>query len=181
MPARLDSLPQNAPQSQWLATLARSPLLASLPRESLSRFVAHTVEIEVPAGTSLLKEGDESPDMYFVLDGEVRLYRNQMSLKVIGPGGHFGALGFLTGRPRSASVVAETKLLLARLSPESWEDLTAGEPALALHLVLGIGVRVAMEQKTGSRTPRMGCSVTRSLHWVGASAQGDIHFSRTWG
>ena len=99
--------------------------------EQLRTLLGYTEAVEVPAGTLVLREGDDSQDMFFVLQGEVRLRRQQLALATLGPGGHFGALGLLTGRPRSASVTAATRLLLARLSPASWADLAGREPALA--------------------------------------------------
>ncbi len=112
-----------------------SRLLAGLAPEEVARILAHAERLEVPAGTVLLREGDLSRDMYFVLEGEARLRRNQLALKTIGPGDHFGALALLTGQPRSASVTAAARLELARLSPAAWEAFAAAEPRLAMRLV----------------------------------------------
>jgi uridine kinase len=76
--------------------------------------------------------------MYFVISGEARLARNGLALKTLGPGGHFGALGLLTKRPRSVSVAAASDLSLARLSPDRWAALAADRPAAALHVTLAV-------------------------------------------
>lgn len=112
-----------------------SRLLAGLEPEEADLVLAHAERLEVPAGTVLLREGDPSRDMYFVLEGEARLRRHELALKTIGPGDHFGALALLTGEPRSASVTAATRLDLARLSPAAWEAFAAAEPRLAMRLV----------------------------------------------
>jgi uridine kinase len=134
MAVRPDTLaPPQAPSH--VAALARSVLLGGMAPEDCARLLDYTEYVEVPAGTLLLREGDESHDMYFVLEGEVQLRRHQLALKRLGPGDHFGALALLTGRPRTAAVSAETPLCLARLSPRAWEDFSVKEPRLALRLV----------------------------------------------
>ena len=123
------------PGPRHLAALGASRLLSGLSPGEVARVLAHAEHLAVASGTVLLREGDQSHDMYFVLEGEVRLRRHQLALKTLGPGDHFGALALLTGRPRSTSVTAATPLELARLSPGAWEAFAAEEPGLAMRLV----------------------------------------------
>jgi uridine kinase len=127
------------------AVLARNPLLAGLGPDDVAAFAAATEEVACPAGEIVVREGDASGDMYLVLDGEARLSRHGLALKPLGPGGHFGALGLLTGRPRSVTVSAATALRLARLSPERWRDLAGARPQLALALVTRLLLHVREE------------------------------------
>ncbi len=118
-----------------IAALSRSALLAGFSPDEIATILGHTEHVEIPAGATVLREGDESRDMYFVLSGAVELQRREVAMKSIGAGEHFGALGLLTGRPRTTSVRATTPLALARLSPSSWEALAEREPRLALRIV----------------------------------------------
>jgi uridine kinase len=120
------------------AALARSPLLAGLPAGDRAALLSHAERVEVPAGAQVVREGDAAGEMYFVLAGEARLARNGLALKALGPGGHFGALGLLTGRPRSVSVTAASDLALARLSPERWAALSSSRPGAALRISLAV-------------------------------------------
>jgi uridine kinase len=134
MAVRPDTLvPPHTPSH--VATLARSTLLGGIAPEECARLLGYAEHVEVPAGTLFLREGDESHDLYFVLEGEVQLRRHPLTLKRLGPGDHFGALALLTGRPRTTAVSAETPLVLARLSPGAWEDFAVREPRLAVRLV----------------------------------------------
>ncbi len=123
------------PGPRHLAALGASRLLDGLSPEETARILAHAEHLTVASGTVLLREGDQSHDMYFVLEGEARLRRHQLALKTLGPGDHFGALALLTGQPRTASVAAASRLELARLSPEAWQAFAADEPRLAMRLV----------------------------------------------
>jgi len=123
------------PPAADIVALARCRLLAGLSPDEIRRLLAWAEHLEVRAGVVFLREGDESQDMYFVLGGEARLRRHELALKPLGPGDHFGALGLLTARPRTTSVTAVTPLTLARVSPESWRELSVREPHLALRIV----------------------------------------------
>ncbi len=135
-----------------LEALRRSPLLAGVSADELALLLRHAEFVDVPSGVLVLREGDDSRDMYFVLAGEARLRRSQLTLATLGPGGHFGALGLLTGRPRTASVAALTPLSLARISPASWDALAAAAPSLALRIVqaLLVDVREDLVEMTDS-------------------------------
>jgi uridine kinase len=106
-----------------------------LPAEHRARLLACSERVEVPARTVLLREGDPSHDLYVVQEGEFHLRRNQLELKTLGPGDHFGALALLTGLPRTASVYAATPATLARVSPRAWESFASSEPVAALRVL----------------------------------------------
>ncbi|HET9599518.1 MAG TPA: cyclic nucleotide-binding domain-containing protein, partial [Anaeromyxobacteraceae bacterium] len=127
-----------APADPDPAALARSRLLSGLGAADVARLLEATEPVAVTAGETVVREGDASGDMYFVLSGEARLRRHDLALRPLGPGGHFGALGLLTGRPRSVTVTAATTLLLARLTPARWRELSAERPQLALGLVTAL-------------------------------------------
>jgi len=118
-----------------LAALARGPLLAGFTADEIETVLRHAESVEVPEGAVFLREGDESHDLYLLLEGEAQIRRHRLTLGTLQPGGHFGALALLTRRPRSASVLALTPLRLARISPARWEALAARETRLALRIV----------------------------------------------
>jgi uridine kinase len=115
--------------------LGACKLLRGLAPDDLERVAARLERIEVAEGSVLLREGDRSQDLYFLLAGTARLRRHQMSLRAIGPGDHFGALALFTGRPRTTSVTATSPLTLARLSPAAWKEVEAAHPRIAMHLL----------------------------------------------
>jgi len=138
--------PAGAPTPEALrAALAHSPHLSRLSGEDLAALAEALELLEVPAGEVLVREGAPGGELYFVLSGEVRVRRRDLALRPIGPGGQFGALALLTGRPRSVTASAATRLLLARLRPERWRDLVAQRPAAALALTTDVLVHVRDE------------------------------------
>jgi uridine kinase len=128
-----------------LGALARNPILSGLSDEERHAVIAHAERVSLPAGAQVVREGDLGGDLYFVLEGEARLARNGLALRPLGPGGHFGALGLLTRRPRSVSVTAASDLTVARVSPERWEALARAHPAAALRVALAVLAHIREE------------------------------------
>ena len=78
--------------------------------------------IRFSKGDSLFEYGDTSREMYIVRSGSVRVVinkNNQMiTLTELGKGHYIGEMAFLTGVPRSATVIAERDVMASVISPD---------------------------------------------------------------
>jgi predicted GNAT family N-acyltransferase len=92
---------------------------------------------DVPAGTTVLRQGDQGSAMYLILDGaiEVRDPRRARVLGTLGAGQLFGEAGFLMDTPRSADVVAISDTHLVVLDQIAFARLSANHPAVALKVM----------------------------------------------
>jgi len=82
-------------------------------------------ELEYKAGASILHEGEESLDVYYILQGHVRINKRvvlydgrhiQSGFCSLGPGDTFGELNLFDGSPRSATVVASDQVTIVRIN-----------------------------------------------------------------
>ncbi len=76
----------------------------------------------------IIDRQSETTDVFFVIDGHVRVVNYSLSgkeitLEDLGPGSHFGELSALDGQPRSASVMALDSSLIAALPQERFTSL----------------------------------------------------------
>ena len=91
---------------------ARLGTFARLSPEQRAAFIRNAVHREVPAGTRIVQTGDTASSAYFVLAGAATAgipderggYRGLSTMRA---GDFFGEIAALTGRPRTADVVAE--------------------------------------------------------------------------
>jgi CRP-like cAMP-binding protein len=88
----------------------------------------------------VLAHGDESRDVFFLLEGRARatLFAEsgrEVAYREIGPGDIFGELSGIDGKPRSASIVALEKTVVARLSPAAFRGFVRNNPAFAWALL----------------------------------------------
>ncbi len=129
------------------STLSSVNALAELPANDLD-VLSKYVEVEsYPPGTTLLEEGKLDRDMFFLLSGQCRLYRDQVDIGRVPSGTVLGELGLIAGRPRSATVRAETDIDVARMRHAAYWKLASAHTATALRLneaILGLeGARLA--------------------------------------
>src|SRR5258705_4254221 len=95
-------------------------LLKYLP-DALRTEIAHRLRvIRAPKGRTLVEKGSRSTDVFFLLEGraEVLLYSasgREVCVHDIGPGDMFGEIAVLDSEPRSASIVASSKLQLVAM------------------------------------------------------------------
>jgi len=81
--------------------------------------------VEAPAGEVVLKKGEEAYTLYFLLKGQMTvLSEDSQNLNIINPGEVFGTLSMLTGQGRSATVKAETDVVLLGLDFKYFQEMT---------------------------------------------------------
>jgi ATP-binding cassette subfamily B protein len=87
-------------------------------------------------GASIVREGDKGDTFFVVLEGQARVVnRKGRVLNRVYPGDFFGEISLLDGGPRTATVVAETPMLLLGLSRSAFRDVLATEPVVAVKLL----------------------------------------------
>lgn len=114
-----------------LALLRQSPLLSSLPDETLERLVEQATEHPLEAGTLVFEQGDAADGLYVLLEGTLSVYRSSqdeddIELARVGPGSLVGEMAILDNKPRSASVRCVDDCRLLYLEQATFWDLLEG-------------------------------------------------------
>ena len=81
--------------------------------------------VQVQAGETVLQKGNQDKVLYFLLKGQMSVYCEDegQSLNIINPGEVFGALSMVTGRGRSATVKAESDVVLLGIDFKYFNDV----------------------------------------------------------
>jgi signal transduction histidine kinase len=95
---------------------------------------------EASAGTVLMREGDVASSLYVLLDGTVRVVRNdpfgsQVEVGFRRAGDCFGEMALIDGGARSASVIAATPVTVFELERELFLALISPSPDLLAKLL----------------------------------------------
>jgi SulP family sulfate permease len=95
---------------------------------------------EVASGQVIAREGDPAASMHFVLEGRIGIVVDRgdgrtMRLRSLGPHTTIGEMGLITGRPRSATIAAETDSVLYELTAEAYERIKREHPGLGQALL----------------------------------------------
>jgi CRP-like cAMP-binding protein len=91
-------------------------------------------------GEMIIREGDPGRSIYVILDGQVRVFTRdhhgeELELAVLGASQFFGEMSFLTGKPRSGSVMALGTSVIVELSYTSMRRVVKEHPTVKKVLV----------------------------------------------
>lgn len=114
------------------------------------RLAENCRRLDVRAGAVIAREGDAAASMHFILEGRIGIAVDMgdgrmMRVRSLGRHTTIGEMGLITGRPRSATIAAETDSVLYELGAEAYERIKRDEPALS-HALLGYVISVMSER-----------------------------------
>jgi CRP/FNR family transcriptional regulator, cyclic AMP receptor protein len=119
-------------QDQRTDLLASAPLLHGVDPDGIAMIAARMVEVDVPTGHVIARQGEVGTGFFLVAAGGVRVVRDGVTIARIGPGDFFGELSVLDGRPRVAQVVADEPTVCLGLASWEFEAVIRDEPSVAL-------------------------------------------------
>ncbi len=158
MSARLPAakmFPQNAPPDggrmsrAWVDVLVDVPLLSGLSRRHLGKVAALGRTKRFPARTSIVTAGTNADAFYVILDGRATVRAGQRRIP-LSTGDYFGEMALLDGGVRSASVVADTEMLVMAIPRRGFLKLLESEPKIAISIMGTLAHRVRSMQATSS-------------------------------
>ncbi len=111
-------------------------MLSSLDRKQLEKLAKDFSERTFPAGTVVVREGDEHGIGFFVVaDGEAVASVGGTEVSRLGPGTHFGAIALISDRARTATVTAETDLHCYVMTLWDFRSFVQGDADVAWKLL----------------------------------------------
>ncbi|PSC03292.1 cyclic nucleotide-binding protein [Alsobacter soli] len=106
------------------AFLIATPFFGGLSDPSLELLIAMLVERRFEPGAAVVREGEPGRSMYIVRSGELAVSKlgdagRLIPMTRLGPGDFFGEMTLIEAQNRSATVVAESALVLYELTARS--------------------------------------------------------------
>jgi CRP/FNR family cyclic AMP-dependent transcriptional regulator len=102
--------------------------LGGLNESALNLLAKAAQRMVVPAGTSIVREGEPGNQMFLIESGAVRVCKrlgqpDETELATLGPGAFFGEMCILETLPRCATVQATVETVVIRLSSLTYYHL----------------------------------------------------------
>jgi MFS family permease len=145
-----------APDEATLRLLGSTPIFAPLPGASLEHLAARLVPLRLEPGTVIVREGDPGDRFYIVVEGQVDVTQEGMSLTALGKGGYFGEIALLRDVSRTATVTATTDVVLYALDRDDFLAAVTGHPQSAEAAETVMSARLAGPAATGYRATVVG-------------------------
>ncbi len=116
-----------------------SSVFAGLRPRALLRLLAVGEVVEHAAGAPIVRTGESLAHLAVVIDGRARVQLAGARSVELGQGAFIGELGYLTGKPPAADVVAATELRVVRWPYDALRGHLEANPdtRTAMQLVLG--------------------------------------------
>ena len=116
--------------------LAGVPLLSGLDRKHLERLTKDFSARTFPAGSVVVREGDDHGIGFFVVaEGQGVVTVGGKKVGEIGPGSYFGEVALLTDRMRTATVTATTDLHCLVMTLWDFRAFVRGDAEVAWKLL----------------------------------------------
>lgn len=141
--------------------------LAAVPASARDALKAQLSWQELPAGDTLMQQGDPADFMAWLVSGRLQVQVDGRVVRELGRGAAIGEIALFTDEPRSATVRAVRDSLLVRLPRPAFDALAHAHPPLSALLARQLVQRLRSEHRTPAWAP------PRTVALVGADA-------RTW-
>jgi CRP-like cAMP-binding protein len=136
---------------QKLKMLRSVPLFRGLSKRELGKILKSGKEVEFAEESTIVQEGLQAIDFYLILSGEARVMVRGRRRRMLGPGDYFGEITVLDGGPRSASVIAETRVWTLRLDRAAFVRILDRNGTIGRKLLVQMGSRLREAEQAPAR------------------------------
>jgi len=125
-------------RSEKVDVLKKVPLLSGLSRRDLDLIARVADEVKVEGGRVLTRQGGLGMEFLLLLDGSARVERDGKVIARLGPGDFFGEMSLIDGKPRSATVIADSPSALLAVQARSFRTLLDTVPGLQKKVLIAL-------------------------------------------
>ena len=122
--------------------LRHVPLFAACGGKQLEQIGQLADEIDVPAGTTLMKEGERAGEFFVIVDGTVRVEQGGKILRTLRAGDFLGEIALVDGGPRTATAITESPSRLLVVAHREFHTLMQDHPAISMAILEALARRV---------------------------------------
>jgi CRP/FNR family cyclic AMP-dependent transcriptional regulator len=110
-------------------------LFSQIPGEDLAQIALISSEESREPNEEIFAEGESGDALYLVLDGRVRVHRQDRVIAELGERECFGEMAILDASPRSATVTALADTNLLKISREDFQEIMVEKPEIATGII----------------------------------------------
>jgi CRP/FNR family cyclic AMP-dependent transcriptional regulator len=130
------------PKNTYHEYLKMVPLFADLDDDELDEVGSKATDVNMKAGTVIMREGSTAHEMVIVTKGTLEVTREGEHIADIGSGGFAGEMALLTRTHRNSTVTAKTDVELLHIDGRDFAGLLEDVPRIAVKMLPIIVQRV---------------------------------------
>ena len=141
-------------KSEKIRLLKQNDLFAYFDESSLAQLVDNCKEISLSPKEVLFNEDDIENCMYFILAGELDVFKGPKQIAIMEPGQYLGEMSLIESKARSASARAEKTTLLMEINEDQFHTYLASEPQALLSIMRTLSSRLRIQLETKMKDMR---------------------------
>ena len=120
------------------------PLFANASKSELAEIAAIADEVDLPAGKTLIEEGETGREFFVLIDGTADVTQGGKQVgKIMGPGDFFGEIALISKAPRSATIVTASPVRALVITDRAFRQLLEHSPPIAVTVLTALAERLA--------------------------------------
>lgn len=123
--------------------LKRVPLFSGCSRSELAQISLIADELDVPARTTLIREGARGREFFVVVDGTVEVRQDGRRLPRRGGTGFFGEISLVANVPTTATVTATSPLHVMVITGPNFRRMLRESPGIQTKVLTALAERLA--------------------------------------
>jgi len=123
---------------QKIDLLKKVPLFSNLSQRHLKEISKHADQVQVDTGKVLAQQGKPGWEFIFIVDGKARVEKGGKIIRQLAGGDFFGEVALIDGKPRTASVTAETDMTVLIVHKTSFDHLLDTIPGLQKKILISL-------------------------------------------
>jgi len=129
--------------------LKEIPLFSDLSGDDLQRLGSWTDEVDLPAGKSLIHQGNFPHEFMVLESGTAQVTHDGQHLADLGPGDFFGEMALLEEQRRMASVVTTSDATIIVMHSRNFRAMEEAMPEVAARIIAVMQERQKADQEKG--------------------------------
>ena len=140
--------------------LRNIPLFKKIEPAKLKLLAFTSEHLEFVAGETLFKQGDVGDAAYILLEGDADVMvdtpKGEMRVATLGQNDIVGEIAILCDVPRTATIIAKTRLVTLRVSKDGFFNLVTQFPTVGVEIMHELASRLHQTtQQLGDATARL--------------------------
>lgn len=125
--------------TDWLAKVS---FFEDFSTSELQRVLELSEEVEAEPGAELTDQGDPGQDCYVIVEGTASVYVGAEHIASLSDGSMVGEMALIDHRPRSATVVADTRMKLLKFDAGQFRTLLTEMPKASQRVMAVLNARL---------------------------------------
>ena len=136
-----------AADQEIVQALGNTDLFSGVSKRALNAIAQQARVVKHEPGKEITEEGGGAVGFHLIREGEASVTVHGTPKPALGPGDYFGEISLIDGKPRSATVRAETPLTTVSLASWSFLPILDDQPEVSKQLLKVLCARVRAAER----------------------------------